>query len=768
MRTRLGSIALQAVAIVALGALGVTAGHAQTFKTHHVRQVEKNGEAPMVGHMQSSQVMNLVITLPLRNQDELNRFLADVYSPDSQNYRHFLTVEQFTQQFGPTQDDYSAVLDFAKTNGLTVTGTSPNRLNVSVRGTVAQIDAAFHVQMNFYKHPTEGRNFYAPDREPTTDLPFALWHVSGMDNYSIPKPAGLDKRPSGSVPNATVGSGPSASFLGSDMRAAYYGSGSLTGAGQTVGLFEFEGTDLADVTTYFTNAGQTNNVPITLDSVDGTSTSCLNAKGCDDTEQSLDITQALGMAPGLSELTVYIGATDAAILNEMATRKSPHTGKLDAQFGCSWAWQPADPSTDDPYFTEMAAQGQNFFVAAGDSGKWPTRRSPFYYPAEDANVTAVGGTDLSTSSAAGPWSAESAWSSGGGGISPDRIAIPSWQVSTANSCSSCSKSYRNAPDVSANANYTFYVCADQKACTANLYGGTSFAAPMWAGYLALANQQSVAGGRGVLGFINSALYTVGNGSSFDTDFHDITSGSNGYSAITGYDLATGWGSPNGAALINALAGGTTSNGSFTLSASGNVSVTAGSNVNETISDTVTGTLGSTVSFTVAGLPSGATYQFNPATLPASGNSSSTLAISTTGSTPTGNYLITVTGDSGGTEETASFTLTVNPQASGDFSLAAGAALSVAQNSSNSEAVTITPSNGFNSSVSLSISFSARGASASLSSSTISGGSGSVTLSVKASKKALTGTFPLTITATGGGQTHTATVSVQVVTAATKH
>jgi kumamolisin len=107
--------------------------------------------------------------------------------------------------------------------------------------------------------------------------------------------------------------------------------------------------------------------------------------------------------------------------------------------------------------------------------------------------------------------------------------------------------------VSANANFTFYVCADQTSCTANEYGGTSFAAPMWAGYLALANQQAAANGDGNIGFINPAIYNVGVGSSYDSDFHDITSGSNGYPAVTGYDLVTGWGSPNGDGLINVLA-----------------------------------------------------------------------------------------------------------------------------------------------------------------------------------------------------------------------
>ena len=121
---------------------------------------------------------------------------------------------------------------------------------------MANIEAAFHVNMRTYQHPTENRAFYGPDAEPTLDLPFNLWHISGLDNYSVPhamlenkdvfaQAHGIDA--SKVVSHATTGSGPSASFLGSDMRAAYYGSGSLTGAGQNVGLFEYYGTDLADL-----------------------------------------------------------------------------------------------------------------------------------------------------------------------------------------------------------------------------------------------------------------------------------------------------------------------------------------------------------------------------------------------------------------------------------------------------------------------------------------------------------------------------------------
>ncbi len=171
----------------------------------------------------------------------------------------------------------------------------------------------------------------------------------------------------------------------------------------------------------------------------------------------------------------------------------------------------------------------------------------------------MGGTDLTTASAGGAWKSETAWADSGGGISPDSIKIPSYQsqAGVINSSNKGSTTLRNGPDVSANANFTFYVCADQTTCTANEYGGTSFAAPMWAGYVALVNQQRVANGKGLIGFINPDLYAFGlskySSGEYGTDFHDITSGKSGsYSAVTGYDLVTGWGSPNGSGLLNDL------------------------------------------------------------------------------------------------------------------------------------------------------------------------------------------------------------------------
>jgi len=728
---------------------------AQSLLTRHVRQEVISGQAAFLNRLPETQTLRIDIVLPLRDPAGLEKFLQEVYDPSSPSYRHFLTVPEFTARFGPTQEDYYAVIDYATSNGFKVVGGSRDGMDVQLEGSVTSIEAAFNVSMGVYQHPTENRTFYAPDREPMVYLPFPLWHISGLDNYSIPHP--LYKHRNLTVKsNATTGSGPSSSFLGSDMRAAYYEGTALTGAGQNIGLLEYYGYDISDLNTYYTNAGQTRTAAVTGISTDGTSLSC-TYPSCDDTEQILDITQALGMAPGITTLYVYVGSTDSAILSAMTT----HT-PLPAQLSCSWGWSPADPSTDDTYYKKMASQGQSFFVAAGDSDKWTKGNYP--YPAEDANVTAVGGTDLTTSSAGGPWSSESGWVDGGGGISPDNIAIPTWQQLSGviNSSNKGSTVYRNGPDVSANANFTFYVCADQTTCTANEYGGTSFAAPMWAGYMALVNQQALLNGNALLGFINPTIYPLGLGSGYAADFHDITSGSNGYPAVTGYDLDTGWGSPNGSGLINALAG-TSSAPNFTISASPtSVSVVRGSNGTSTITTAVLNGFDAAVALSATGQPSGVTVSFSTTPIPAPGSGTSTMTMTVASTTATGTYPITVTGTGGGVTHTSTVTLTVTAPASANFTITASpTAITVVRGSSGTSTITTAALNGFNSAIALSATGQPSGVTVSFSPTSIAApGSGTSTMTVKTGSRT-TGTYTITITGKGGGKTNTTKVSLTI-------
>ena len=735
----------------------VAQAQAQSLLTRHTRPAVTAGQAKFLNRLPETQTLRIDIVLPVRDPAGLDKFLQDVYDPASPSYRHFLTVPEFTARFGPTQEEYEAVLGFAKSYGFTVLGGSRDAMDVQLEGSMTSIELAFNVNMGVYQHPTEDRTFYAPDREPTVALPFPLWHISGLDNYSIPKPALVHSSNASASSNATTGSGPSASFLGSDMRAAYYVNGSstatLTGSGQYVGLLEYYGTDLTDLTTYFTNAKQTNNVPITLISTGGASTSCVYPR-CDDTEQTLDMTQALGMAPGLAGLFMFVGNTDTAIFSSM-TSYSP----LPLALSSSWTWTPADPSTDDPYFEKMATQGQSFYQASGDGGAWKTTS---YFPSDDANVICVGGTDLTTSSAGGTWSSESAWVDGGGGISPDKLPIGAYQEISQVTAAGGSATLRNGPDVSANANFTYYVCADQEACTANEYGGTSFAAPLWAGYTALADQQAKANGVGAVGFINNTIYPLAVASQ-TTYFHDITTGSNGYSALAGYDLATGWGSMNGAALINDLAGPATPN--FSISASPtSVSVVQGNTGTSTITTAALNGFSSAITLTgPASLPSGVSLSFGTNPIGAPGSGSSILTLTVASIAPTGTYPITITGTSGSTVNTTTVTLTVTAPVPPNFTLSASpTSVTVTRGSSSTSTITTTLSGGFSSAIALSATGQSSGVMVSFNPTSIAApGAGKSTVTFKASSSASTGTHTITVTGTGGGTSHTATVSPTV-------
>ncbi len=543
-------------AIIAAASSANAYAQAQFVSIGHAREVIQSGQAHAIGKLPPEHVMSLDLVLPLRDEAGLDALLNEIQDPASASYRQFLSVEEFTARFGPTQADYDAVLAFAKAHGFKVTGGSRDGMEVQVRAPVSAVEAAFHVSIRTYQHPIENRAFFAPDRDATVDGKVKISHVSGMDNYSTPRPAFVAKSDSAvhSVESAAVlantatGSGPAGSFLGSDMRAAYYGGTALTGAGQHLGLFEFYGTNLADLHKYFRDAAEINSVPITILSTDGSKTTCFKSAGCEDTEQTLDMTQAIGMAPGLASLVMYVGRLDTAILSAMTTHHP-----LAMTISCSWRWW-GDPIALNPYFKRMAAQGQTFFAATGDMGTWaPWNLDP--WPADGAFVVSVGGTDLTTSGAAGTWASERAWLLGGGGVSPNEVAIPAWQKkqSVITATNGGSRAFRNGPDVAANAGYSFYTCANQTACRANSIAGTSFAAPMWAGFIALVNQQRAERGTPPIGFINPEMYSINVTSRYATGFHDIQRGKAGSTAaIKGYDLATGWGSPKGQ-LINVLA-----------------------------------------------------------------------------------------------------------------------------------------------------------------------------------------------------------------------
>ena len=443
------------------------------------------------GNLPGAQRLNLAISLPLRNSEELDHFLQQLYDPASPDYRRYLTPEEFTQRFGPTKQDYQALMDFAKSNGLRVTTTHPNRLVLDVEGAVADIQKAFHLTLRVYRHPREAREFYAPDVEPSVDFGIPILRVSGLDNYALAHP-NLQLRPVGAPATATPnsGSGPGGTYLGRDFRTAYLPGSLLIGTGQSVGLVEFDGFYANDITNYESQS-RLPNVPLTVVPIAGG----VGTPGSGNTvEVSLDIEMVISMAPNVSRIYVYEAPNSGTHWVDLLSRMA--NDNLSRQLSCSWGGGSPDPASEQ-IFKQMGAQGQSFFGASGDSDAF-SGSIPF--PTDSPNITQVGGTTLTTGTRSS-YQSEAVWNWGlqpngsyagtGGGISTDN-ALPSYQQGVSMSANKGSTTMRNVPDVAFVADNVYVIYGNGKTETA---GGTSCAAPLWAAFTALINQQAGPPGR---------------------------------------------------------------------------------------------------------------------------------------------------------------------------------------------------------------------------------------------------------------------------------
>jgi subtilase family serine protease len=516
------------------------------------------------GNMELSASLNLAIGLPLRNPSALQYLLTELYDSHSPLYRHFLTSQQFAQMFGPTESDYQAVAAFARSHHLAVTGDFSNRLLLDVSGTVADIQTAFHTTLYRYQRQ-DGTFFHAPDREPSLDLDVPVQYISGLEDSRIPQPAGLLRRQEGAAAGPNIGTGYLGCYIGNDYRNVYLPclSSSVNGAGQTVALVEFDRYYAADISSYATAAGIS--VPsLTNVGIGGYNTG--GTPGGSNDEVALDIEAFTSIANGAA---VYVyeennGSPADNELNQIAT------DDVAKQISCSWTgFGDAFTAT---LFTTFKTQGQSFFQAAGDQGAYVTGDPTPTVPGPmdiTADLTVVGGTTLSTTGSGatvGNYKKEVVWNDspgavatqtpsvnavGGGGICSNStpVAIPTYQAPFVNGTNSASAVNRNLPDVSMIADFlTIFYNNGTETCV----GGTSAATPLWAGVMALVNQEAASLGKGPIGFANNYLYTIAaSPTPYATDFHDITSGNNNYwgtntslyGAVTGYDLATGLGSP---------------------------------------------------------------------------------------------------------------------------------------------------------------------------------------------------------------------------------
>jgi subtilase family serine protease len=515
------TIALCALALLP-GGLAAQQPARQQLKGHLTPEMNK---APLVGRVPPTTQLTLTIGLVIPNRAALVDATQRIADPNSPNYRHYLTPEEFADRFGVSPADYQSVLDWATSNRLNVTA-HRNHFVATVSGSVADIESALNVHLN-NRERADGTEFYAPDAEPALNLSVPVEHIGGLENFIRPDKAG--------------GSAPNGGYQGTDFRNAYAPNMTLTGAGQKIGIFMLDGFAQSDINGY---ARQTNQTFLTVQEVPANTATTPGDEG------TLDIEASLSMAPA-AQVVAFLG-NPTAILTNMTERTDIK------QFSSSWFWYDGT-TTDTNLMLQLASQGQSFFQATGDGGAYQVGVFPNYisgkldcrqFPA----ITLVGGTDLNmTNNGASYGNLETAWPSSSGGIEAS-VAIPSYQASIAGH-NGASSTHRNVPDVSAQANDIHYFFNG----SAGDVAGTSEATPLWAGYMALVNEQAAGGGAASPGFANPTLYALAASSAYDSDFHDVVSGctpngsGNQYCAGTGYDLATGLGSPQHA-LIYALSG----------------------------------------------------------------------------------------------------------------------------------------------------------------------------------------------------------------------
>jgi len=553
-------------------------------------QTQQNTSAPLVGatplaaqhgtllgQKGPNDLIQFSISLQLRNTSQLDSFIQSLYNPSSPNYKHFLTPAQFAASYGPSTGQVSQVQSFAEANGLQVVHTSAEGNLVHVSGTVKQIEQVFRVKINNYKNQ-KGQVYFANDVAPSvpSTLQGIILGIQGLDNEphwhqtaTRIRTVGQLTKGKAAIQTPNLGSGPAGGYTPTELKDAYgvtpLAASNITGSGQTIALFELDGYHASNISTYDSYYGLGSSAPSTV-LVDGYN----GAAGAGEGEVELDIEVDNAIAPA-AHVNVYEGPnSDVGVIDTYQKIATDDTAK---SISTSWGESellsnPSTMSSMHNIFQQMAAQGQSIFSAAGDSGAYDGgSNAPSTLavdsPANDPDVTGVGGTNLQLNSSGG-YGSESTWSntsnnSGGGGGLSTIYSQPSWQTGPGVQ-NSYSNGMREVPDVSAdadpNSGYSIYSGGQW-----TVYGGTSCAAPLWAALTALNNQYAAANGKPALGYANPTLYKMFNTTQPYAAYQDVTTGNNlYYPATAGYDMATGIGTPNAYNLIRDINGASSGGG----------------------------------------------------------------------------------------------------------------------------------------------------------------------------------------------------------------
>ncbi len=734
------------------------------------------------------QGMSINFSRSAAQQAALDTLLAAQQDRTSPLYHQWLTPDQFAAQFGAAASDLQAVQNWLTSQGFSVDAVSRGLNRITFTGTEAQVEAAFGAQLHYFTVGTD--RHFAPASN--LSLPASLaGAVQSVGNISDFQPHSHIRR--SASPAFTSGQSGNHFLTPKDVATIYdinpaYSAG-YTGAGQSIAIVGQSAVLLSDVANFKTAAGVSSPAPIPV-LYPGSGASTL--KTGDESESDLDLEYSGTIAPGATVYFVYTGsntnygAFDAlvyAVINDIAPIISSSYGECEVDLGnANYAYY-------NQYLQQAAAQGQTVLSASGDEGstdcygETTTAATEIAlavdFPGSSAWVTSVGGTEISASnnpastSTSTYWSGngttdvlssalsyipELAWnddsssqlSSGGGGVSV-LTTRPSWQAGTIGGVAIPAGTMRLVPDVSLMASPAepgyLYCSSDSNAtgiqgsCSNNGFrdgngtnltvaGGTSFAAPIFAGMMALINQATRSTGQGALGYI---LYPLAsNPTTYAAAFHDIVVGNNActaspatlscassgltnYVTATGYDEATGLGSVD---LFKLLSAWPVPSATTSSLQSSTVALSAATTVPRVaVADAVTITVASgtstsgvaptgTVSLVITDTTSTTTAATNAVYTTATTNASVTLAGGTASysfvGSAAGQYAVVARYSGDGTYAPSTSTLLLQVGSAGGFNLSVPNT-TVTNGSTATSIVTVTPVSGYVGTVAFSVS-----------------------------------------------------------------
>ncbi len=471
--------------------------------------------------------------------------------------RQYLSREELRDRHGAAPADLDRLEAFAHEHELTVVQRSEAERRLVLSGTLEALTRAFGVRLQ--RVSFQGREYRIRTgvvRVPAS-LDAIIEDVKGFDDRAqaaphfrrLAAPASKGQRKTRPRAGTTAGT-----FTPVQIAKLYNFPAGADGTGQCIALIELGGGyKTADLQTYFKGLGLPT-PSVTAVSVDGGA----NTPGSDaDGEVMLDIEVAAAVAPKAQIAVYFAPNTDQGFVDAIKTAVHDAVRKPSV-VSISWggpeeSYTAQSLKNYDAVFQEAALLGVTILVASGDNGSAdvnpPDKAKRVDFPSASPLVLSCGGTHLEANPAKGTITTESVWNDGaqggasGGGVST-KYPLPTWQRA-AKVPKLGSKTGRGVPDVAGDADpqtgYQVRVDGQNE-----VIGGTSAVAPLWAGLIALCNQQL---GKPV-GFLNALLYTDATARAA---LRDITNGNNvGYKAATGWDACTGLGTPNGTALLAAL------------------------------------------------------------------------------------------------------------------------------------------------------------------------------------------------------------------------